>query len=319
MTRKERGTVIEHATIAQGSRQWFDLRLGKPTVSNFGRILGAAKLNYTKGRAFLCQLLAERILGKPVNEGDDEFSSLWTDRGTDLEPVARSWWAYERNVEPREIGFATTGDGLVGGSPDALGKDDQGNGGAEIKVRGAGKCIEAALGFDDSASPLQIQGHLWLFEADWWDSVGFNDHHGIPNTLVRHYPVERYQKALDAHLSTFLRDLERGQAILAELGPARIDAGTLQAQLLASLKWGTEPQGEAYDLDQIDGLRQLVHWATRQAPPVIDADDAGLILADIEAGKWDSVSSMHEYLERCKAAGRAVLRVEADAEVVSDV
>lgn len=245
------------------------------------------------------EVIAERILGAPASDTSEEWTSLWARRGLDLEETARAWWAYERDLTPVACGFATTGDGLVGGSPDAVASDSDGRGGAEIKCRRATSCLKAALRLEEIASPLQVQGHIWLFEADWWDVVSYSDHPKVPNVIERHAPDPVIQEALDTALARFLHVLERAERQLAALGPARIDSSDLASQLLASLTLGVEPDPDALDLDEIDELRVLL--ARAQTRGDMDASDASQVLDDATAGRWDSVRSIYWYLKRVEA------------------
>ncbi len=160
--------------VKQGSRAWFDLRLGIPTVSRFPRIVTAAKLQYGKGaKPFIAELLAERILGQPLDE--TELHTGWTDRGSNMENEAREWYAFYKDVTPVQTGFVTTDLGGIGGSPDSLVDDDpdDGEGGLEIKIRSAAKHMACVLGLDPIAEPMQVQGYLWVTGRSWWDVLAY--------------------------------------------------------------------------------------------------------------------------------------------------
>ena len=166
----------------QGSVQWHEARLGIPTASEFSRIvtptgkLSAARVTY------MGELLAEWALGEPVGgfTGTED-----TERGNVLEPDARRYYAFVRDLEPRECGFlCRDGSKLVGCSPDALIGDCSGPGGLELKCPQPGKhLLWLAMGTLPREHFAQVQGCLWVTGWEWWDFMSY--HPGLPEFLVR--------------------------------------------------------------------------------------------------------------------------------------
>ena len=221
---------------AQGSAEWWDLRIGIPTPSRFARILTASKLAYSKGaRPFVAELLAEQMLNRPLDytEGD----TLWTSRGSELEDEARKWYAFHRDVTVTEVGFCTTDDGTVGCSPDGLVGAD---GGLEIKCRSAKKHMVTILGIEPIADPLQVQGNLWVTGRDWWDIVAYNPE--LPKKITRQFPMPRFQEAIEKHLGAFLEEMDDARQALEAMGDVIEDGDELLSQLIASI-WAKTTDG----------------------------------------------------------------------------
>ena len=87
----------------QGSAEWWDARLGKPTCSKFDSILTPKTRKPSAGRKkYKAQLLADWVMGQYVKEWE---GNQWTDRGLDLEPEARNYYAMMRDVVVDRPGF----------------------------------------------------------------------------------------------------------------------------------------------------------------------------------------------------------------------
>lgn len=218
--------------VKQGSREWWALHLGIPTASSFSRIITPAKLDYSKGaHGYAAELIAERILGRPLDWGVD-YDTIWTERGTNMEEDARDWYALYRGVEVEAVGFVTVWERTVGGSPDGLVGDD---GIVEIKCRRAAAHAKCMMGIDPTAGHLQTQGYLWLTDRQWVDVIAYND--VLPKRIDRVHRDETVIDAIRGHLGKFLNDMEKAEAKLKELGDVIEDDGLLQA-LAASVKKG---------------------------------------------------------------------------------
>lgn len=163
----------------QGSEQWFAARLGRPTASQFHRIIQPLKLkaSTSQGR-YMHELLAERLLGQECVD----YGSAWMNRGGDMEASAVAWYSL-RGADVRAVGFVTSDDGRIGCSPDRLVSED---GLLEIKCPSAAVHIGHLLGSIGDDHWAQVQGQLWLTGRKWCDVLSFNP--DLPPALVR---VER--------------------------------------------------------------------------------------------------------------------------------
>ena len=201
--------------VVQGSKEWFDVRLGMPTASQFDRILTPSKLQYASGAStYINELLAEWMLGEPL----DATMTDWMDRGTELEAEAIRYYEFRREVDVQRVGFCTNDAGTVGASPDGL---IDPNIGLEIKNRAAKNHVGFLLG-EDPVPKGQVQGGLWVCERDFWDVLSYNPK--LPPVLLRVGRDEKYIKALSDAMDRFLDELEKGKELLTRLGKTgRVD------------------------------------------------------------------------------------------------
>lgn len=122
--------------VEQGSQEWLKLRLGRPTASNFSRIITAKGRKLSKSAdGYIDQLLGEQgALHMPARAPDYTRNSAiqW---GVETEAEARRWFQMESGLKIAKVGFITTDDGRFGCSPDGLVIDTNGKtiGGLELK------------------------------------------------------------------------------------------------------------------------------------------------------------------------------------------
>lgn len=178
--------MIVHNVI-QGSPEWQALHIGRPTASEFHVLMtkGAIKGEVTRGvKTYLNKKLAEWLIGRPV----DEYTSGFMARGKEMEPRARAWFdcfGTTEAVETELVGFVTTDDGRAGCSPDFwIPKMKRGG---EIKTLGIVHHVGAYFAEADDFAP-QVQGTLWIAEAELWYRVYFNPH---PSLVPLCEPVPR--------------------------------------------------------------------------------------------------------------------------------
>lgn len=206
--------------VLQGSVEWEQLRLGIPTASRFDEILTPAHRKYSKGaRKYIWELIAEEIMGEQI----ERPTTFAMERGTDLEPEARGWYAFDQDVAVETVGFVTSDDGTVGASPDGLINLD---GGLEIKCPGAIKHMENLFGAD-IAKYGQVQGNIYVCERDWWDVVSY--HPKLLPAVTRTYRDDGYIKDLEAALDQFKDELAEAREYIKKLGDAGLRTITEKA------------------------------------------------------------------------------------------
>ena len=104
-----------HFDITQGTFEWNNIRAGKWTASSAAKIMGALT---TQG---LKDLIKDVAWGRVYGETDAGFTSKAMDRGHEIEPQARDWFAFDRDVVVEEVGFVEHARiPHVGWSPDGL-------------------------------------------------------------------------------------------------------------------------------------------------------------------------------------------------------
>lgn len=200
--------------MEQGSPEWVQARLGMPTASRFHEIMTerTCKASASAGK-YMAELLTEWLTGFPQEAESNE----WMQRGQQLEPQARDWYSFERDVDVATVGFVTTDDGMVGCSPDGLVGE---GGGLEIKCFEAVhhiRVLTATTPLDAVAAKMtQVQGGLWITEREWWDVVAWNPH--LPPCTVRVYRDEEYIRALSGHVTRFVADMVEAREKLQRMG-----------------------------------------------------------------------------------------------------
>ena len=194
----------------QGSREWVEARLGIPTASEFSRIVTTSGAKAKTG--YVWELVAEWVLGEPtVKFGGND----WTERGQVLEPEARKYYAFQRDLEPQTVGFIYRDETrMCGCSPDGLVGDD---GLLELKCPMAGKHLQYLVGDKvPREHKTQVQGQLWVTGRAWCDFMSY--HPGLPPFIKRVEPDPKLQAALDEHMPEFLEELLAGRERLRSLG-----------------------------------------------------------------------------------------------------
>lgn len=191
----------------QHSPEWYAARLGIPTASEFGSIITPKKREY----AAAAQGYIDRLIDECVRPSADRSwgSNRHTERGNTLEPEARDFYAFERDVVPRQVGFILSDDGTIGCSPDSLIESD---GGLEIKCPDGPTHVRwlRAGGLPDDHKP-QVHGSLIVTGRAWWDFLSYCP--GYPPILVRVTPDD-FTAALRAHLQRFLREYAEARALM---------------------------------------------------------------------------------------------------------
>lgn len=165
-----------HHDIIQGTDEWFAIRIGKATASNFDTIM-ANSISKKDGeeifnakapfgdpaKKYAMKIAVESVTGKKILTFKNEFM----ERGNELEPEARILYEEEKFVIVNQCGFVEFGN--YGASPDGL-IEKNGMDCKSVLYNVHFKNMEK--GFDTSYK-WQFQGSIWICEADWWDFVSY--------------------------------------------------------------------------------------------------------------------------------------------------
>ena len=190
--------TVEFFDCEQRSEEWYALRAGLPTASDFASIL--AKGEGKMRRSYMLRLAGEKVRGIPAASYDNAYMQ----RGREQEAEARETYAFVADVEPRLIGFARDLDKGAGCSPDAL-IDDAGA--LEIKTAEPHILIDMMLkGTFPSEHRAQCQGVLWITEREWIDLAVYCPR--LPLFVKRAHRDEAYIRDLAAAVETFNADLD---------------------------------------------------------------------------------------------------------------
>lgn len=194
-------SALEIFNCEQGSSEWFSVRLGMPTASEFATVLAAGRgggESKTR-RTYLTKLAGERITGQPATS----YRNKYMERGTEMEPEARAFYQMLTGFKPQQVGFIRNA--KKGCSPDSL---IEKFGMLEIKTAEPHVLIEAL----DSSNAIppehtpQLQGNLWVAEKEWIDLLIYCP--AMPTFLRRVYRDETYIAKLAAAVDQFNDELD---------------------------------------------------------------------------------------------------------------
>lgn len=208
--------------MEQRSPDWFAARLGKVTASRVADVMAKTKSGYGASRKnYMMELLCQRLTG--ACEAGYVNSAM--QRGTDLEPVARSVYEMTADVMVVECGFVDHPALAFGASPDGLVGDD---GLIEIKCPNTAQHVEfLRTGEIDSRYQWQMLAQMVCTGRQWCDFVSFDDR--MPNELQ--YKCVRFH-----------RDVSREIDMLAEIGKFLKELDALETEMRGMM---AAKQGEA--------------------------------------------------------------------------
>ncbi len=170
----------------QGTQEWLDARLGRPSASQFSKLITTAGKPSASADEYINILIAERILG----ESEPIYVNEWMQRGTELEPEARAMYELMHSVDVEEVGFILDDSGEFGCSPDGLIGED---GGVEFKCPAPKNHIAwSRKGECPSKHYAQVQGCLYITGREWWDFMSY--HPDMKPFVVR---VERNEEFIE--------------------------------------------------------------------------------------------------------------------------
>lgn len=183
----------------QGTPEWFAARAGIPTASQFATVManGRGGAESKTRRTYMLKLAGEILTGTPM----DSFSNVHTDRGHEMEPDARNFYAFLHDVEPQLVGFIRSGN--MGASPDSLIGTD---GMLEIKTKLPHLLLDLLL--RDEFPPdhmAQCQGQLWVAQREWVDLVCYWPN--MPKFVKRVHRDEEYISKLSSAVDQFNAEL----------------------------------------------------------------------------------------------------------------
>lgn len=168
-------------TMEQRTPEWYAVRFGKITGSDFFKFLGTAKTIEDK----IFEKAAEQITKQPATEG---FVSIDTERGKTLEDEAIFLYSAKTDNNVTQVGFVER-NAFSGCSPDGL---VGGDGMIEVKCpRPAGHLKTVIKGYIKPEYVTQIQYNLFICERQWCDFVSYCQAFGEPH-VIRVYRDEDY-------------------------------------------------------------------------------------------------------------------------------
>lgn len=199
--------------IEQRSPEWYALRAGMPTASEFSKLIQSDGTPSKSMPGYALTLAAEMFAGKSLDawEGNE-----WTNRGTELEPLAVSYYELVTDCQLSSVGFVTDDDVTMGCSPDALANGD---GLVELKCLKAENHIKAILYYQKNGKcPTdyvpQTQGQLWITGRKWCDLLFY--HPELPPLIIRQMPDSGLWMSINKQLTAVRQERDRVLAALRE-------------------------------------------------------------------------------------------------------
>lgn len=185
----------------QRSEQWYAVRCGVPSASNFDKIITTKGEPSKQAMKYLYQLAGEKISGKQ----EEQYTNNAMLRGCEMEAEARQMYQIVNDSIVEEVGFCITeGSYSFGCSPDGLVGQD---GIIEIKcpqmATHVGYLLDGGLPTDYFQ---QVQGQLLVTGRKWCDFVSY--YPGIKPLIVRVNRDEKFIKLLESELQLFCKKLD---------------------------------------------------------------------------------------------------------------
>lgn len=215
--------MIEISSCEQRSPDWYRLRLGIPTASEFATVLAKGKDggDSKTRKTYMLKLAGERLTGEPA----EAYDNAYMERGRLMEAEARAAYAFIADADCAQVGFIRNGD--KGCSPDSLIGDD---GVLEIKTAAPHILIgHIARGDFPPEHRAQCQGALWVTERAWIDIAIYWPK--LPLFVKRAYRDEDYIASLAKAVDAFNAELAETVERVRRYG----QPSTLKADLAASL------------------------------------------------------------------------------------
>lgn len=181
--------------VQQGSAEWLALRLGKPTASEFHKVVTPTGKLSSQARAYAFRLVTEELLNRTLDSIDN---LQWVERGKLLEPDAAGAYEFEHELKTEAVGFVTDDAGRMGASPDRLVGED---GLLEIKCLAPHNHLALLIDGPGIDYKPQVQGQLLVTGRAWVDLYGYSEE--MPAARLRSYRDEDYLSKLAQALSDF--------------------------------------------------------------------------------------------------------------------
>lgn len=195
--------------MPQYSREWWEVRRGVPTASEFHRVMTPKKMEYAAGaRTYAIELVADFYDAHYGQRDGDRRTSNAMESGTQFEPESRRCYEFARDVKVEPVGFMLGGDeDRLGASPDGLVGSD---GVLECKNPTPSKHLAWLIGgVVPEEHKAQVHGQLIVSGRAWCDFISYCP--GLPPLIVRTEPDE-YTDTLRDHLAQFWADYQTVKA-----------------------------------------------------------------------------------------------------------
>lgn len=187
----------------QYSDEWWAFRLGKPSASCAKKIITSTG-NPSKSMAdYAVDLAGDLFAGEVVDSWE---GNKHTDRGTELEPAARSLYQAIYGEKVTEIGMFTDDANRVVASPDGVIGD---TGILEIKCLTAKNHTKALLYHNKTRRPptdYVAQTQFQLFVSGYKYVDLFFYHPKLPELCIRILPIKSYFEMIECQINEVIEE-----------------------------------------------------------------------------------------------------------------
>lgn len=188
------------------SVEYWDLKRGRPSCSEFHRIVTPKKWEFAAG----AETYAQEIIAQDYDYRygmDEGFASAAMRNGTVMEPESRNYYEMKRDCEVRRVGLCVSECGRFAYSPDSLVGDD-----GALELKNPTPAVHIKWWLAGTIQPEHLaQCHGALFvgrgQLKWIDFMSYVRR--LPPLLVRLYP--------DGKTEALGVALERFSVMLAEM------------------------------------------------------------------------------------------------------
>lgn len=197
--------------VEQNSDQWFALRAGIPTASEFSKLITTKGKISTSINLVAYELAAEKYVGGQVDSWD---GNKWTERGKELEPLASSAYCFKNDCDVETVGFVTDDKNTMGCSPDRFVGED---GMIEIKCLMAKHHVKEMVFHKENNTSVsdyyhQVQAQMMICERKWCDLVFY--HPDLPLHIVRHTPDLELWKQMNVAVKEVIKLRDKAYDVL---------------------------------------------------------------------------------------------------------
>jgi len=187
--------------LEQGTPEWFAEKIGKPSASDFNKILTSTGKISESRKGYLYQLAAEAITG----ESEQTHSSPHMTRGTEMEGESHCFFELATGITVRKTGVCYPDDKkLYLCSPDGLCVEEQA--GLEMKNPMAKTHVKYLL---DNKLPTdyfcQVHGSLAVTGLDYWYFLSY--YPNMQPLLLRVEPDVKWIDKFEVEIVSFVEEL----------------------------------------------------------------------------------------------------------------
>ena len=261
--RVEKGfSVMIVFNMPQYSPEYWAVKCGIPSASNFRRILTASREQLAAGRkSYINELIADRRNPSAPFTTERAGHTQAMRNGANCEPDARRFFAAECDVQVEQVGFCLTDDGRFGCSPDGLVGEDSG---LELKCpegdTHVGYCLDGELPPQYKA---QIHGCMIVTGRPTWWFMSYCP--GFEKQLLIKVERDSFTEKLDDALAEFWQEYNEASRKMLGLPAPHVDVKAYQATVAAFDAWLAKVTTEAELNAGLENLSGLQHHAKRAA------------------------------------------------------